>query len=277
MYMNINSLKLRYINGQCYEFVLPNGKHIITDPFITPQVLSGFRQFNIDEIERCDYILLTHAHYDHTADIGTLCKKFGCKLLAGEMCIMSVAECFDIDLSQLIPLSNLCPLELPDFTVLPVRGKHYGTPGRLPRERFLNLSEEKFGIKGHSACDIYGCVETYDFCITLSNNVRLMYVSGVDYFNNIYTVAAQFHPNILIRHTAGSGTGAMWAKVINRFQAQVAFPSHHDNVYSGKWGKTMDEFSTEIQQELDNLGSQTRFVNPIPYKWYNLTMGIEVE
>mgnify|MGYP007059276400 CR=1 FL=1 len=34
--MTIDSFKFRYINAQCYEFILPNGKHLITDPYITP-------------------------------------------------------------------------------------------------------------------------------------------------------------------------------------------------------------------------------------------------
>lgn len=55
--MTIDSFKFRYINAQCYEFILPNGKHLITDPYITPTNLVGFRPFHVDEIEQCDYIL----------------------------------------------------------------------------------------------------------------------------------------------------------------------------------------------------------------------------
>ena len=33
----------------------------------------------------------------------------------------------------------------------------------------------------------------------------------------------------------------------------------------------MDEFSEEIQTELKKLQSDTIFVNPEPYKWYDLS------
>ena len=28
--MTIDSFKFRYINAQCYEFILPNGKHLLS-------------------------------------------------------------------------------------------------------------------------------------------------------------------------------------------------------------------------------------------------------
>ena len=60
--MQIKGVKVRYINSQCYEFILPNGKHLITDPYISPINLVGFRKFPVEEIEQCDYILMTHTH-----------------------------------------------------------------------------------------------------------------------------------------------------------------------------------------------------------------------
>ena len=218
--MKQSSFKFRWINSQCYEFILPNGKHVITDPYITPQPVPGFRVFSVEEIEQCDYILLTHSHYDHTSDIGYLCEKFNARLIAGEMTIMPVAKAYDLNLGALIPMSNMQRLELPDFDLLPVRGKHYDN-------KVLHYKDvmERGALKnGDAACNAIGTVETYDFCITLKNNLRIMFVSGLDYLNNIYTVAEAFRPNVLFRHTAGSGTAEHWANVINRYHVQYCLP-----------------------------------------------------
>ena len=110
----------------------------------------------------------------------------------------------------------------------------------------------------------------------MANNMRIMFVSGVDEFNNIYRVADEFRPNILFRHTAGSQPGAAWAKAIARFNAQLALPNHQDNLYSGKWGKTMEDLTGEIQEELKRLGSSTVFVNPEPYRWYEAALSLNV-
>lgn len=52
---------------------------------------------------------------------------------------------------------------------------------------------------------------------------------------------------------------------------------HQDNLYNGKWGKTMEEFSEEIRGELKNLNSDTVFVNPEPYQWYDLSFQVSLE
>ena len=272
--MTIDSFKFRYINAQCYEFILPNGKHLITDPYITPTNLVGFRPFHVDEIEQCDYILLTHTHYDHTSDIGNLYKKFDCKVFCSGMVASELAKYFQVAPGRIYPFENMDTYEMEDFSLMTVRGKHFPMlnisfePGSFP---------DSFGGPKHDELNFIGTIFSYDFCLTFKNNIRIMFVSGLDEMNNIYQVAHDFKPNVLFRHTAGSVSAKVWAKTIARYNTQFAFPNHQDNLYNGKWSKSMDEFSSEIQAELKNLGSITQFINPEPYKWYTILMGISKE
>ena len=272
--MQIKGVKVRYINSQCYEFILPNGKHLITDPYISPINLVGFRKFPVEEIEQCDYILMTHTHYDHTSDIGYLYKKFDCKVFCCSMVAAELARYFDVPPGRIYPFDNMDTYDMPDFRLTTVRGKHFPMlrvsfkPGELPPD---------FGGPAHDMLNYLGTIFSFDFCITLKNNLKIMFVSGDDEYNNIYKVADEFKPNILFRHTAGNVSGPEWAKVIARFGAQLAFPNHQDNIYNGRWGKTMETFTKEIQDGLEQLGCDTVFVNPDPYKWYNITLGVEAE
>ena len=272
--MQIKGVQVRYINSQCYEFILPNGKHLITDPYISPINLVGFRKFPVEEIEQCDYILMTHTHYDHTSDIGYLYKKFDCKVFCCSMVATELARYFDVPPGRIYPFDNMDTYDMPDFRLTTVRGKHFPMlrvsfkPGELPPD---------FGGPAHDMLNYMGTIFSFDFCITLNNNLRIMFVSGDDEYNNIYKVADEFKPNILFRHTAGNVSGPEWAKVIARFGAQLAFPNHQDNIYNGRWGKTMADFTKEIQDGLAQLGSDTVFINPEPYKWYNITLGVEEE
>lgn len=104
-----------------------------------------------------------------------------------------------------------------------------------------------------------------------------MFVSGLDEMNNIYQVAHDFKPNVLFRHTAGSGFCERLGENDCPLQHAGCVPEPQDNLYNGKWSKSMDEFSSEIQAELKNLGSITQFINPEPYKWYTILMGISKE
>lgn len=63
--------QVTYYGHSCF-LVETNGKKLLFDPFITPNNLAN--EINFDEIF-CDYILVSHGHEDHCADIETLAKK----------------------------------------------------------------------------------------------------------------------------------------------------------------------------------------------------------
>lgn len=55
------------------------GKNIIVDPYITANELAS--HINIDEL-KADYILVTHAHGDHTLDVETIAKRTGATIVS---------------------------------------------------------------------------------------------------------------------------------------------------------------------------------------------------
>ncbi|MCB0569727.1 MAG: metal-dependent hydrolase [Phaeodactylibacter sp.] len=57
-------MKLTYYGHSCFGAEM-KGKHILFDPFISPNELA--KDINIDEI-RADYLLVSHGHGDHVAD-----------------------------------------------------------------------------------------------------------------------------------------------------------------------------------------------------------------
>ncbi|TPG35360.1 metal-dependent hydrolase [Flavobacterium pectinovorum] len=70
-------MKVTYYGHSCFS-VLVNGKHILFDPFISGNELA--KNINIDEI-KADYILISHAHYDHILDVERIAKNTGAKVL----------------------------------------------------------------------------------------------------------------------------------------------------------------------------------------------------
>lgn len=63
------------------------GKNIIVDPYITANELAS--HINIDEL-KADYILVTHAHGDHTLDVETIAKRTGATIVSNA----EIAGCF---------------------------------------------------------------------------------------------------------------------------------------------------------------------------------------
>lgn len=71
-------MKLTYYGHSCFA-VEAGGKHILFDPFITPNELA--KGINIDEI-KADYILISHGHEDHIADAVQIAKRTGAKVVS---------------------------------------------------------------------------------------------------------------------------------------------------------------------------------------------------
>lgn len=70
-------MKVTYYGHSCFS-VFAGGKHLLFDPFITPNELA--KDINVDEI-KADYIFLSHAHYDHILDVERIAKNTGAKVL----------------------------------------------------------------------------------------------------------------------------------------------------------------------------------------------------
>ena len=78
--MKSTGLKYRWFVENCHEIVLPSGEHILIDPML-PRVGSrlyeGFKSgYTVDDIERCDYVFISHIHGDHIDQLKEVQEKF---------------------------------------------------------------------------------------------------------------------------------------------------------------------------------------------------------
>ena len=71
-------MEISYLGHSCFKIVI-NGKHLIFDPFISPNELAS--EIPVQSLE-ADYVLLTHAHQDHMADAEEICKNTGATLVS---------------------------------------------------------------------------------------------------------------------------------------------------------------------------------------------------
>lgn len=71
-------MKFTYYGHACFAVEI-NGKHILFDPFISPNELA--KDININKI-KADYILVSHGHEDHIADALTIANNTGATIVA---------------------------------------------------------------------------------------------------------------------------------------------------------------------------------------------------
>jgi hypothetical protein len=77
-------LKVRWDGVNFYEFVLPNGKTIVMDPYFDTEPAGGHNEYNYTPTELpagewvngADYVALTHGHFDHTDDLDSILQSY---------------------------------------------------------------------------------------------------------------------------------------------------------------------------------------------------------
>lgn len=79
-------MKFTYYGHSSFSIEL-NGKHLLFDPFITPNELA--KDIDINSIA-ADYILLSHGHFDHVADVAAIAQRTGATVVGS----WEVAEWF---------------------------------------------------------------------------------------------------------------------------------------------------------------------------------------
>ena len=71
-------MKITYL-GHASLSIEVQGKHLIVDPFISPNELA--KDIDINTL-KSDYILLTHAHQDHIVDVEVIARRTGAKVIS---------------------------------------------------------------------------------------------------------------------------------------------------------------------------------------------------
>ena len=81
-------MKITYLGHACLSIEVAS-KIIIVDPFITGNELA--KHIDINQL-KADYILITHAHFDHVADVELIAKRTSAKLISNYEIVMHYQE-----------------------------------------------------------------------------------------------------------------------------------------------------------------------------------------
>jgi len=286
--MNVFGLKLRWINTQCYQIVLPNGAVILTDPTIRPpredkpqHAKLKVPNFTIEDLDRVDYIIVSHTHFDHIPDIGSVFEMYHPLVIAHHGCAKEIGEFFNIPFTYIYPVEFDGTYVLDDFTLQTHHGRHNPRVTRRPsdsvdaaRDIYDNLEGDTFPLS--KLGDLYNI----NFSITTHENYRIGFGAGVDdaHLKKVWQDAGL---NILLRFVTGVTKNTDFDKVVDLAVdwmkvsgAQLMLPMHHESMFHNN-PADVDKYVSLVNEKMASDGCQGRMFNPRRCEWVQIGLAID--
>ena len=115
-------INFRWLNNAGFELVLSSGAHVLIDPWLDS---AKQNPVPISQIERADYMLVTHIHFDHAEDVGAVQKKFpGVRIFTGMLSAEPLARWHNLDISRLYKVIDGQEFRFDDVAIKAIAGRH---------------------------------------------------------------------------------------------------------------------------------------------------------
>lgn len=220
-----NGIRLRWLNTAGFEIEMSNGKHILLDPFLNADI-KGIPcwPISINEIQHCDYLCLSHIHFDHAADVDTIQKKFpGVYIFCPALSVDPLCREQDLNCARIFPVRNGDKYQFDDVTIEVFRGRHTESP------RGYRPSGKDF-IKPDGTSDNmmwFGNVELVNYLITTNDGTRILVWAGMT-SSDQKNCFAGLNPNIALMHVSPKQSFEEFAALTSAMGTQVIIPHHFD-------------------------------------------------
>ncbi|HWR39745.1 MAG TPA: MBL fold metallo-hydrolase [Patescibacteria group bacterium] len=223
----VSGIKIRWITTNCFEIVLPNGKVILTDPYITG---SPNKNFSVSEVMGADYMLISHIHFDHVNDVKEIAKKFKSQVFVGDLSAVELCKLCDLPAERICLMRGGEKFEFEDCTLEAISTRHVVLPPdgtRFANHPELALLNKK--LKRPPAEEIpywYGCLEQLNYLVTAKDGTTILLWGGQateDQCNKLRGLK----PTIAIIQATGN-LPAKISKLVGAIGPQIAIPHHHD-------------------------------------------------
>lgn len=279
--MSGSCLKFQFINCQCFEILLPNGKTIVTDPcYDFPrenqmQKLFGLEGFHTSDLEGCDYVILNHTHGDHIANLGEVIERFSPKVICHSGVAAEIAEAYqDMELTSIYPVDYDGVYEFDGFRMETFHGEH--KPQRFTFRKSMEEGDVISGDPRLTRLHTLGGFYNLNYLLTLDQGLRIAFIGGTD--DGMCERLRRLRPNLAFRNKLANDmdvekVAGEWYSFMKESHCQFVVPMHFEvweNLEPGFSEKTFER-ANEMAREAK---LKTRMVPVVRTKWYRLDMGI---
>ena len=99
-------VEVLWLGQAAVRITSPGGKVIMIDPFLRKNPKTPAKWKDLKALGKVDVILVTHGHFDHTADAGALAKLTGAKIAGGAELVRNMAAYGMVSPKQVIAMNK---------------------------------------------------------------------------------------------------------------------------------------------------------------------------
>ena len=262
-------LRFRWIHAQCFQFELPGGKILMTDPFF-PQNPKAWKEvctpaFDADELVKVDYVTINHSHFDHTANLPDLFKQARPTVICDRIFARELSAAFQVPEACIHPIVPGLTYHFDDFTLNTFSGNHtdLGTVSNFDGGKmFADPENPMIG-----PLNSYGCLYNTNYAFTLKNGFFIGFAAGVD-LTDLQAAWKNRRPGLLLRQRIATASAELYAEECASLGAQLVLPMHQDA--SCAENSDMNLFAQKVNGRFVQKNCTARMFNPQRLKWYSL-------
>lgn len=262
-------LRFRWIHAQCFQFELPGGKILMTDPFF-PQNPKAWKEvctpaFDADELGKVDYVTINHSHFDHTANLPDLFKQARPTVICDRIFARELSAAFQVPEACIRPIVPGLTYHFDDFTLNTFSGNHtdLGTVSNFDGGKmFADPENPMIG-----PLNSYGCLYNTNYAFTLKNGFFVGFAAGVD-LTDLQAAWKNRRPGLLLRQRIATASAESYAEECASLGAQLVLPMHQDA--SCAENSDMNLFAQKVNGRFVQKNCTARMFNPQRLKWYSL-------
>ena len=283
MHMFRAGISLRWLNNAGFEMILPGGAHLLVDPWLDEAYMYPVP---LKEIERADYVLLTHTHFDHADSIGRIQEKFPkAAVFVGDLSADALCMEYHLNVERLFRVRHGETYQFDDVKIEAIGARH--TESSTGNYWDKGYCIRKDGTR--SPANWFGSMEMLNYRITGCDGSKIVVWGGMPAQEQVYRMREYQGNDIAIMHVSPKQDFTMFSRLVNAIRPKVVIPHHYD-IWEALMKKSpemfqgvplpLDQITPEnilgiIKGHLEEDCKTTEFFAPEHHVWYRFGFGVE--
>lgn len=217
-------VSIKWLAVSSFEIRFPDCT-VLTDPYITECVGTDLTW---EDVEHCDYITLSHSHWDHITDIPRLIPKFQPKILCGDHTALPLAGWLNCVSSCIYPMHPDMELDFDTVKIRALYGRHIRQKGFQDMCQALFSNPICSKDPGIASVQPIGNLEYRNFLFTAPNGTKVLIWGGEPTVEQ-YNICKPLKPDIaILQRSVQPQDIEEKAKFAAAIGCKVLIPHHHD-------------------------------------------------